>query len=359
MQLKKESLLEEAQREEHNYQWEKAAGLYEKIAKSLLENVLLEEAAKVYNKLGDICIRAVLASETKEDYLFWNDKSVKAFVKAESLFNQTNYKLLGMECKAKALNAMSYVITSVEEARKNLKKSVEIFLELKEKYSKANDKKNYVKLSILAIESIISFMVISKDPSELAFYNQMASNLIEKAWIHLKENVTIKIRRKLLWGENMVINYNRWTELTYGDEKQKEILKRFLKRCEETLHLAENCDDYDDLGGIYGAFGFQNCIFGGLLVEEQKERVKLAEKGFELLEKSITFFRKSRHVLGAITSRYALDYQAATLGRYEYLQKRILNDVHEVQKLDKIFDNLYTGLYCLMDFIPITYYNLF
>jgi tetratricopeptide (TPR) repeat protein len=289
MQLKKESLLEEAQREEHNYQWEKAAGLYEQIAKSLLENVLLEEAAKVYYKLGDICLRAVLASETKEDYLNWDDKAVKAFLKAENLFNQVNINPLSMGCKAKALYAMSYVITSVEEARKDLKKSVDIFLELKEKYSKANDKKNCVRLSVLTIESITFFMVLCKDPSELTLYSQMARNLIEKAWILLKENDTIKIRERLLWGENMVINFNRWAELTYGDEKQKEILKRYLKRCEETLHLAENCDDYNILGGIYGAFGFQNCIFGGLLVEEQKERVKLAEKGFELLEKSITF----------------------------------------------------------------------
>ncbi|MFX1360676.1 MAG: nitrilase-related carbon-nitrogen hydrolase [Promethearchaeota archaeon] len=352
-------LLSKAEAEKNNYNWEEAADLYEQVAKEELNQNRLEYAAKFYDKLGNICIRAVLASNTKEDYLFWNEKSVKAFLKAEDLFNRIDINPLSMECKAKALNAMSYVITSVEEARKNLKKSVDIFLELKEKYLKANDKKNCVRLSILTIESINSFMFLCKDPSELDFYNQMACNLIEKAWIHLKENDTIKIRERLLWGENMVINFNRWAELTYGDEKQKEILKRYLKRCEETLHLAENCDDYDILGGIYGAFGFQNCIFGGLLVEEQKERVRLAEKGFELLEKSITFYRKSRNVLGAITCRYGLDYQAAIFGRYEYLQKRILNDVHEVQKLDKIFDNLYTGLYCLMDFIPITYYNTF
>jgi len=352
-------LLTKAEAEEKDYNWEKAACLYEQVAKEELNQNRLENAAKFYDKLGSICLQAVLASETKEDYLKWDNQAVEAFYKAESLFNQTNDKLLGKECKAKALYAMSYVITSVEEARKDLKKSVDIFLELKEKYSTVNDRKNCVKLSILTIESIISFMVLCKDPSELAFYNQMACNLIEKAWILLKENDTIKIRERLLWGESMLINYNRWAELTYGDEKQKEILKRFLKRCEETLQLTENCDDYIILGSIYGAFGFQNCIFGGLLVEEQKERVKLAEKGFELLEKSITFFRKSRHVLGAIWSRYALDYQAAVFGRYEYLQKRILNDVHEIQKLDKIFDNLYTGLYCLMDFIPISYYNNF
>ena len=88
-------LLNKAEAEEKNYNWEKAADLYEQVAKEELNQNRLEYAAKVYDKFGSICIRAVLASNTKEDYLFWNEKSVKAFVKAESFFNQTNYKLLG------------------------------------------------------------------------------------------------------------------------------------------------------------------------------------------------------------------------------------------------------------------------
>ncbi|MFX0106627.1 MAG: hypothetical protein ACFE75_14225, partial [Candidatus Hodarchaeota archaeon] len=56
---------------------------------------------------------------------------------------------------------------------------------------------------------------------------------------------------------------------------------------------------------------------------------------------------------------YSIDYHAGIFGRFEYLQKRILSDVHEVQKLDKIFDDLYAGIYCFMDFIPIVYYNQF
>ena len=360
MEISKEAiLLEHAESEEKNYNWEEAAGLYEQAAQLYLEKEALNEAARVYNKFGDICLRAVNASETRKDYLYWNEQTVKAFHEAERLFNQINNKPLSMECKAKALNAVSNVITSIEEARNNLKRSIDILLELNEEYSKVNDKKNWVRLSVLTIDSIIYLMLLCKDPSELYLYSQEARNLIEKAWILLKEIDTIKIRERLLWSENLLINFNRWIEQTYGDEKQKEILKRFLKRCEETINLAENCDDYNTLGVIYVAFGFHNCIFGGLHVEEQRERVRFAEKGFEVMEKGIEFFRKSRDNLGIITSIYALDYHAGIFSRYEYLQKRILNDVHEVQKLDKIFDNLYTGRYCFMDFIPISYYNNF
>ncbi|MCK4780001.1 MAG: hypothetical protein KAT57_07435, partial [Candidatus Lokiarchaeota archaeon] len=352
-------LLNRAEIEEKNYRWESASELYEKAAGIFIEKNNLENAAKIYNKLGDIYIRAIWASDTKEDYLNWDEQAVKAFQKAESLFNQTNDKLLSMECKAKALSSMSMVITSIEEARKNLKKSIEIFLKLIEEYSKANDTKNCVRLSALTVDPMNSYMLLCSNPSELDLYSHLARNLIEKVWILLEEDDIIEIRERLLYGEIILMNINRWTELIYGDEKQEEIYNRFLKRCEETLNLAENCNDYYILGGIYGATGFVYCVFGSLFVGEQKERVKFAEKGFELIEKSVLFYRKSRNNLGAITYSYSLDYSAGIFSRFEYLQKRILNDVLEVQKLDKIFDNLYTGLYYFMDFVPLSYYNEF
>ncbi|MFW9947969.1 MAG: tetratricopeptide repeat protein, partial [Candidatus Odinarchaeota archaeon] len=71
------------------------------------------------------------------------------------------------------------------------------------------------------------------------------------------------------------------------------------------------------------------------------------------------FYKNSRNICGAIDAIYSIDYHAGIFGRFEYLQKRILNDVHEVEKLDKIFDNLYAGIYCFMDFIPIVYYDQF
>ncbi|MFX1596410.1 MAG: hypothetical protein ACFFBK_10160, partial [Promethearchaeota archaeon] len=309
-----ESLIKEAKIEERNYNWEKAADLYEQAAKIYLEREKLKDAANIYIKLGDICIRAIYASEIKECYLNWNKQAFKAFRKAESLFIQTNDKLLSDECEARALSVTGFVITSVEEARKNIKKSVDILLKLIEEYSKVNDTKNWIRLITLIIGSINLYVFITSDPSELEYYSQLGRNLIEKAWTRLKEIDTIEIRSSLLFGESiLILNINRWTELTYGDKKQEKVNKKFLKRCEETLNLVQNSDEeinHSYLGDIYGTTGFVYCIFGSLLVEEKKERVKLAEKGFELLEKSVAFFKNSRNILGAISYIYSTDYHA-------------------------------------------------
>ncbi|MFX1311326.1 MAG: nitrilase-related carbon-nitrogen hydrolase [Promethearchaeota archaeon] len=358
-----ENLLEKALMEENTYNWKEAARLYEQIAKSYFDKDDKKKAAEFYDKLGYIYFRAVYASEIKEDYLNWNEQSIKAFHKAESLFDQTNDNLLSMECKAKALAQGCFVIRSIEEVRKDIKKSVDIFLELIEEYSKVNDTKNCIRLITLTVDPMLLFVFISSNPSYLEYYSKLGRNIIEKAWTLLKEVHTIEIRSRLLYGEYILMfHMNRWTELTYGDKKQEKINKRFLKRCEETLNLAENSDDVINdhaLGDIYSTTGFIYCIFGSLFVEDKKERVKFAEKGFELLEKSVVFYKNSRNICGAIGAIYSIDYHAGIFGRFEYLQKRILKDVHEVQKLENIFDNLYTGIYYFMDFIPIAYYDQF
>ncbi|MFX1570953.1 MAG: hypothetical protein ACFFCV_21650, partial [Promethearchaeota archaeon] len=312
------ALIEEAKIEERNYNWEKAADLYEQVIKSFLEENLLHKSAKIYDKLGFICLRAVYASETKEHYLNWNEQAVMAFQKAESLFDQTNEKLLSMECKAKALAQSCFVITSLEEARKKIKKSVDILLELIEEYSKANDMKNCLRLSSVILEPMMVFMFICSIPSELKYYSEKGCNLIEKAWMLLKEGNTMEIRTRLLYGEFILMfHMNRWTELTYGDKKQEKLNRRFLKRCEDTLKLAENSHDVISdyiLAEIYNATGFIYCIFGSLFVEEIKERVKFAEKGFDLLEKSVVFYKNSRNICGAIDAIYSIDYHAGIFG---------------------------------------------
>ncbi|UCC21175.1 MAG: hypothetical protein JSV62_07840 [Promethearchaeota archaeon] len=142
------TLIEEAEIEERNYNWQKAARLYEQAAKLFSENKMLEDAARTYVKFGDICIRAVKASKIKEEYLNWTSQSIKAFHMAENFFIQSNNELLSMECKARALNAMSYTITSIEKGRDALKKSINVCLELIKIYSTKKDKNNLINLSI-------------------------------------------------------------------------------------------------------------------------------------------------------------------------------------------------------------------
>ena len=353
---KEDILLEHAESEEKNYNWEEAAGLYEQAAKQLLEKNTLNEAAKVYNKFGEICLRALMASETKEDFLYWKEQAVKAFHKAENLFSQVANKPLSMECKAKALNALGSAVSSVEKGKAALKESINICLDLNKIYSKRNDNKNLIKSSILTLNSIVSLLFICKEPSDFEYYIQKSRNIVEKAWTLLKEIDNINFRADLLYWEHSIINFSRYTELTYGDKKEEEIRKNFLLRCEETLDLVKKCEDFFILGRVYGIVGGHYGMFGILYVEEQNERVELVEKVFDLIEKAITFARATRDNIDLIWGIYGLDYLAGVFGRFEYYQKRIFSDVQELQKLSKVYDGLYTYYGLLTSRISMMYY---
>jgi len=352
-------LLNKAETEEKNYNWEEAAELYEQVAKGYLDKKNLIDAAKAYDKFGEICIRTVRASESKADYVKWRDRSVKAFNSAERLFKQENEKLLSMECKAKALSTISYVVTSIEDAEKDLKQSRDILLNLCQQYSKTDDTENVIKISLLILNSINELTFISADPSEIYNNCQLSREIIENTWKLIKEFDSINFRVDLMQLENSLINVTRWTELIYPDKKEEEVRKRFLMRCEETLALTENCNNYTLLGTVYLVTGTHYCMYGGLYAKEPNKRLQFAEEGFELMEKGLLFCRKSKDYISLVVAIYVLNYQAGIFGRFEYYQKRILHDIQEFQTLSKVYDGFYTWHTTLTYLLPVVYYNDF
>jgi len=353
------SLLDRAEIEEKNYKWEKAAELYEKAAEILNKEKNLENAAKVYNKLGDICLRAVFASETKDGFLNWIEQAVKAFNKAESLFIRRNDKFLGMESKAKALYTMGYAPSSIEKGKAVLKESINLCLELNKIYSSRNDKENLINSYILILKSISRLFILCKNATEFNSYLQMNRNLTEKAWTLLKDINNIDFKADLVYLESLSYSMNRYTALTYRDEKEEDIRKKFFVRCKEVLGLVNNCDDFYVLGRVYLAVGIHYGMFGTIFVEEHYERLELVEKCFALLEKSSMFCRSSGNYVDMIISIYTRDYLASLFGRFNYLQKRIFRDTQELQKFSEIYDGLYTFHGLLTSRTSMMYYHNF
>ncbi|MFX1589536.1 MAG: hypothetical protein ACFFC1_15390, partial [Promethearchaeota archaeon] len=351
-----DTLLKKAKIEEKNYNWEKVAKLYEQAAKLFLDKNNLEDAAKLYVKFGDICIRAINASKTKENYLNWSEQSIKAFLKAEILFNQTNDKLLSMECKAKVLNVKGYIITSIEEGKDNLKESINIGLELIKAYLKKNDSKNLINVSLLTLSSIQFLLFLSKEQSVFEYYFKLSRKLIEEAWVSLKKNDNINFRAELLIAENFFFLLHRYTELLYGDKKEEELRKRFFIRCEETLDLVRDCDDFSILALVYSAVGSHYCFYGTLYAKERSERIKLIGDGFNLIEKAIIFLRTTRNYIYLIFAIYGLDYLAGIFGRFEYYQKRIFSDVHELENFSKVYEDFHTPHGLFISRLSFVYY---
>jgi predicted amidohydrolase/tetratricopeptide (TPR) repeat protein len=300
-----------------------------------------------------------MGSETKEDYLYWKKQTIKAFNKAERIFIKLNDEFSSMECKVKALHAFSYFPSSIEEGKASAKESIDICFKLNKIYSDNNDNNNLIKSSLLLLDAITYLLSICKDPSEFIHYMQLSRDLIEKTWANLKKINNVEFEARLLYIESAINTWSRYIELIYGDKKQEEIRKKLFLRCKETLESLKKCDDFFLLGRVYLAVGMHYCMFGTIFADEEYERSELVEKGFDLLEKSLIFCRISRNNLDLINNIYLIDYLAGVFGRFEYYQKRIFRDVHELQKLSEIYEGSYIYQGILATRTSLMYYHNF
>lgn len=352
-------LLENAKIEEKNCNWSYAVDLYEQVVKSYLDKKMLEDAANLYNRIGELCFRALLASRTKEEYLSWIKHTIKVYYNAEDLFKQIDNELLSLECKAKALFINGWAVTSIEEGKGALKDSINICLDLNKRYANRKDKKDLINSKILILRAMFPLLALCQEPSEFTYYVQMSRSIGEECWALLKECDNILSRTYLLASETMLIAWNRYTELTIGDKKDVELRKKLLSRSEESLELVKNCDDFFIRGLVFLSAGANYCFFGTLYAEDPKMRMEYVEKGFNLLEKAITFLRVSGDKVDLIQAIYTIDYLAGVFGRFEYYQKRILRDVQELQNLNEIYDGFYMFQSLLISRTSIMYYHNF
>jgi len=103
---------------------------------------------------------------------------------------------------------------------------------------------------------------------------------------------------------------------------------------------------------LYCAFGFQ-------FVEDEREQRAYLDKGLGLMEKALVFARKAKDKSLIIFCLFWLDWWALFGGRFEYVQKRIFDDLDEVVELGKIYVGLNVVWRFHANFLPAFYYGNF
>jgi len=103
---------------------------------------------------------------------------------------------------------------------------------------------------------------------------------------------------------------------------------------------------------LYCAFGFQ-------FVEDEREQRAYLDKGLGLMEKALVFARKAKDKSLIIFCLFWLDWWALFGGRFEYVQKRIFDDLDEVVELGKIYIGLNVVWRFHANFLPAFYYGNF
>jgi len=350
-------LLERAGVEEKGYNWVEAARLYEEAAKSFLGKKMVEEAAGAYKKLGYACARAARTAETAEEHVRLNKRAIEAYREAENLFGQSGNRPEELECEAEALYVSGFVAGSVMEGKKAFSQAYELFIESSEHYSKEDDRESLART--LSRAAMTSFFLITycSDRWEIEQLSRKGREVADKAWKLSKDVENLQSLAESLWAETGLSMTEMTIETLRWDERWREYIRKFLSKLDESLKLAEGCDDplvlaviHTQAGGWYNAFGIQ-------IVEDEREQREYLDKGLGLIEKALAFARKAKDKPLIINCLYWLDFFAFLAGRIEYVQKRIFDDLQEMVELGKIYADLCNLWRFYTNLLPATYYN--
>jgi len=353
-------LLQEVTIQEKSYNWIEAAKLYERIAKRYSEGNVIDSSAEIYEKLGYVYSRAIRAANSKEDYRAYIIGSINAYRAAEKNYKQINNTIKELECKAEIYFVNSFTEMSLKHCIESLKKASEKFMEICNFYLKDNDKENHLRLLYRLTECLISLFQYLDTQYEIENTFQKGIEVLEKGWNLSFEIEKMEYIAYFLWAETLFQHgMNLWMKNRINDEKITEYNERLLSKCKKAINIVEKSGDDIALSMVYLSSGFPYIYFSSWPFHKGKEQQDFADEGLKYLEKALDSAEKCKDHELRIFITFYLNYYAAILGRFQYVQKRILNDITKLQKIAKIFENKPSISRFLLSFLYAYYYQDF
>jgi len=353
------SLLERAKVEEKNYNWVEAVKLYDTLVKSYLDNESAIKLAEVYKKLGYAYFRAAENSEISEEFLERYKNCIKAYEEAADIYKQTEIRADELNCMANAFFYKGFIENSLVDAKNSCYKAYELFIESSEIYSKENNQESFVRTLSRAALALSLNAALTSNHNEIQQFIKKGRKIVKKAWRLSKTVGSLPSIAESLWADNLFACCETFTTDFKLDENWEDYIKELLYRVDESLKLADSCDDYRFRGLIYATVGHCYGFYGVQFVEDEIIQRKTINKGLKLLEKGLQFAKKAKDNQIILWSLFWLDWWAWLGGRYDYIQKRIVTDLNEFIKIGEIYGNSYNILIRYAFVWPALYYSNF
>ncbi|MFX1429097.1 MAG: nitrilase-related carbon-nitrogen hydrolase [Promethearchaeota archaeon] len=350
-------LINEAEAEEKNYNWQKAASIYEQVAKSFLDKNLLEKAAKYYKKLGYAYEKASHTADTSEDFKNMSNLANNAYKNALNLFNQIEKTPEDLECEAEIFNINGILSNSVLEGKKNFKKSYELFVIASEIYRNEDNQESIARTLSCATESLSRLVFCCTEQEEMENYIQKGLKIGQEAWIIAKKVNNYDILADSLHALGRIIFlYCFIIPFKEGDEGKK-LFSGNISLGDISLKLIQESNDPNVIAKIKF---FTGAAYGGFAVQFVEDAIKQKEYGDKaiiLLETGLKNVKNLKNKRDIINGIFWLNYIATSLRRFNYAQKRIWKDMHTLLEMGELYKGLLIEPYFLRTIFPFFYYT--
>ena len=352
-------LLNRAEAEEKKYNLKEAIRLYKQVLETLIDKEDLKKVSQIYEKIGNVYLIAVYTAETEKELTEMIDDSIKAYDEAIRLYSELNYEVKVLECRAGQFKLKADKALSPEYCREMYINSFEKYMETSEIYYGENDKKNLLRILSYTIETIGYLLQYCDDPAEFEQFCKKGEEIIEQGW-NLSHELGDKTHlSNFLFVGSLILGIKTWIIFSRTDNAFEESHKILLKRSKEALKVIEKIDDDLAKARIYFTNGSLNCMVATRFIHKEEELKLFVDKGIKYCENALNILKKLNHKPDLIHCIYWLDYHAAILGKFQYLQKRILGDIKIIQECGKTYQNLYSFWGFLTNFLSAYYYHDF
>jgi len=303
--------------------------------------------------------RAAETAETAKDYLVQNQHAANTYKEAANLFKQIGNNAEEFECEAEISYVNGLISSSAIETKTLFSQSYELFIKSSDFFSKNEDQKSLAKT--LSRAALISWYIVTycSDQKEIEQHCKKCIKIGEKAWKLSKEVKNYQAMAESLmamgWAQ---LGVPSWIGPYKLDKYWKEEVKKFNLLVNESLDLIESSEDSRALGCIYFTvstfYGHLGVRFG----EDEKEESELVEKSIKFSEKALIYAREIKDTHLIILIIFWLNYFCILKGKYKYIQKRIANDIKEMEELGKIYTGLNHLWYYYTMGLPAFYYSV-
>ncbi|MGB5912191.1 MAG: nitrilase-related carbon-nitrogen hydrolase [Promethearchaeia archaeon] len=350
-------LLSKAKAEEKNYNWLKAANLYEQVANAFLDEQSLEKTAKYYKKLGHAYVKASHTADTSEGFRNMNNLAIKAYKNALNFFNQIKKNPEDLECEAELFSIKGVLANSALEGKINFKKSYELFVKSSEIYRNNDDQESTARTLSSATESLFRLVFCSPEQEEIENYIQKGLKIGQEAWVLAKKGNYYDILAESLYSIGHLTFLYCFVIPFKWDDDFRKYFNKYKSIGDISLKLIQECTAPDVIAKVNLFTGTVYTSFAIQIIEDSIKQKEYGDKGIVLMEIGLNYMKKIKDKRDIIYSIYFLNYLATSLRRFNYVQKRIWQDVHTLLELGEVYKGLLIEPYFLRTIFPAFYYT--
>jgi len=334
------TLLEKAREQKKAYNWLEAVRLFDQAVVYYIDK-------KDPEKVMEICVEEValfnifysFTVSTAEQLTEVTSLALKIFEKSESFYKQLSKKTEELECTANKLLINVGNQVSTVEREKIINRALEICNKLNEIYNEENDKEAIARIYFITIMLLFTKINISTNPQEARALSLKIFTISEKAWEISRDIRNVKFLISSLCCMCYCFIIQEYAFFSYSKPILTGILKNLIKKFEETLRIISNIK-YENsllLGIFYISIGFLYCEFALKACEDEIEQRKYFDKGLNFLEMGLENARKTKNKATIIMAIGDLNLYALISGKMMYVQNRIIKDLQEIEREEKIF----------------------